>query len=91
MAIITNQIAVRDGPLTTAGIRNTGPVADWETTRFINVHGIEGIETFAQLKPDQIDMVVKAYNNSLPSGMLPLGISKQNGIVGIMWKAMDLT
>ncbi len=76
MALNTNHIAVRDSPLMTAGISNTGPVANWETTRFINFHCIEGSETFSQLKPDQIDSVVKAYNNGLPAGLLSLGISK---------------
>ena len=84
-------LAVRNGPLARAGLINTGPAADRETTRFINVHSITSIRSFAQLKPDQLGSVIKAYNNGLPAGMLPLGIVKQNGIVGIMWKAMDLT
>ena len=91
MAANAAMLAVRDGPLARAGLINTGPAADRETTRFINVHGITSIRSFAQLKPDQLGSVIKAYNNGLPTGMLPLGIVKQNGIVGIMWKAMDLT
>ena len=91
MAANAAMLAVRDGPLARAGLINTGPAADRETTRFINVHSITSIRSFAQLKPDQLGSVLKAYNNGLPAGMLPLSIVKQNGIVGIMWKAMDLT
>ena len=91
MAANAAMLAVRNGPLARAGLINTGPAADRETTRFINVHGITSIRSFAQLKPDQLGSVIKAYNNGLPAGMLPLSIVKQNGIVGIMCTTMDLT
>ncbi len=52
MALNASQIAVRDGPLARAGLRNTGQVADCKTTCFINVHGIDDIGSFAKLKTD---------------------------------------
>ena len=91
MAANAALLAVRNGPLARAGLINTGPAANRETTRFTNVHGITSIESFAQLKPDQLGAVIKAYNNGLPATMLPLGMVKQNGIAGIIWKAMDQT
>ena len=67
MAANAALLAVRNGPLARAGLINTGPAANRETTRFTNVHGITGIESFAQLKPDQLGAVIKAYNNGLPA------------------------
>ena len=52
-------IAVRYVPFTITGLLNTGNVANRETTRFINVHGITGIGNLPMLKPDQISPIVK--------------------------------
>ena len=82
-------IKVKDEPNKITGLLNTGNIADQETTHLINVHGITGMENLPMLKSDQLSQIVKAYNNSMPNTMFPIGISKQDRLAGLLWWAMD--
>ena len=47
------------------------------------------MENLPVIKPGQLSQIIKAYKNGLPDPMFPLGISKQNGLAGLLWWAVD--
>ena len=80
------RIELRDSVLPLLNMANAGNEATRETTRFMNVHGLNGIADFADMYPDQAKYLVQMHNDNLPRTATRMGLISQNLIQGlIMW------
>ena len=85
---------VRDIVLPICGINNTGAnIANRESTRFLELHGIERMGDFARLDPEEAKSLIEGYNATITTrganARRTLGISVQNNLKGLIHWAFD--
>ena len=78
---------LRDVVLPLAGLANTGPVANRQTTQFITLHGLVSINGFNHFQPNQAKDLVKSYNQRFAA--MSVGILVQNNLTGLIWHVKD--
>ena len=88
MAANAAYLELRDVVLPIVGLSNIGAVANRQTTMFLALHGMNDINSFGRLEPNQAKDLVKSMNSRHPNSSL--GILAQNNLTGLIWYVKDL-
>jgi hypothetical protein len=82
-------IELRDVVLPLVGLMNTGPMPQRQTAQFLALHGLNSINDFNLIKPNQAKDMVKAASARDPAQAM--GILIQNNLTGLIWYIKDRT
>ncbi len=82
-------IELQDVVLPLVGLMNTGPMAQRQTAQFLALHGLNSVNDFNLIKPNQAKDMVKAASARHPTQAM--GILTQNNLTGLIWYVKDKT
>ncbi len=82
-------IELRDVVLPLVGLTNTSPMAQRQTAQFLALHGLNSVNDFNLIEPNQAKDMVKAASARHPA--LAMGILIQNNLTGLIWYVKDKT
>ncbi len=82
-------IELRDVVLPLVGLTNTGPMPQRQTAQFLALHGLNSVNDFNLIKPNQEKDMVKAASARHPAQAM--GILIQNNLTGLIWYINDRT
>ena len=82
-------IELRDVVLPLVGLTNTGPMAQRQTAQFLALHGLNSVNDFNLIEPNQAKDMVKAAIARHPAQAM--GILIQNNLTGLIWYVKDRT
>jgi hypothetical protein len=86
-AVPQDLIDLRDVVLPTVGLANAGNINNRQTSQFIALHGINSVDDFIRLEPQQAKEMIKAQNTRHPAQSM--GILVQNNLTGLIWYCKD--
>ena len=89
MALPPGQVELRDIVLPLAGLSNTGGMARRRTVQFLALHGLQSVNDFNLLEPNQAKDLVKTSSARYPAQAM--GILIQNNLTGLIWYVKDRT
>jgi hypothetical protein len=82
-------IELQDVVLPLVGLTNTGPIAQHQIPQFLALHGLNSVNDFNLIKPNQAKDMVKAASARHPAQAM--GILIQNNLTRLIWYVKDRT
>ena len=82
---------LRNVVLPFVGLDNTGHIPNRETTRFIELHGLESVEDFSTYNPKDAKDLIESYNEGIRPNQnrRRLGMSIRKRLMGTIWWCFD--